>query len=226
MLTKTFATSAVVALCVLCVAAQDDAELRLKKALEGRQVLVKMDLPAIDSGLNMVFDDVNVSFDEANYKRLVKEYGVAVKTGTKARITGVHISSRGIELDLDGGGSPARDWLVGNVKLTEPAPVAKSDREIEIERQMRLETNPQALLVLRNELDFEQHARASQDDRNRDAFERVSRYRTEYLKTNRKNWGSKLVITIRTKKESTPLRDLVKSLGKYVELLPRDAPGG
>jgi len=223
MLTKHFwLTGALFALCTLCATAQDSAELRIRKALEGRQAIVKMDLPAIDSGISMIFDDTNITFDEVNYKNLVKEYGVAIKSGTKARITGVRVSPRGIEIDLDGGGSPERDWLVGNVRLAAPSPLQKTDRELDLERQVRMETNGQTLNMLKDELDFEQKARFSQDDRNRDAFERVSRYRNQYLKENRKNWGSKIIIVIRTKKDSTPLRDLVKSLGKYVELLPRE----
>src|SRR5687768_16010762 len=102
---------AVVMTCTLGVLGQDDGELRIKKALEGRMMLVKMDLPAIDLGIDMVFDDAEVSFDEANYKRLLKEYGVALKKGTRARVTGVRITRKGIEIDLDGGGSPGRDWV-------------------------------------------------------------------------------------------------------------------
>jgi len=226
MLTKNIClTGAVIALCALCAAAQDDGEQRIKKALEGRQVLLKMDLPAIDSGIAMIFDDTNVTYDEANYKRLVKEYGVAEKNGSKARITAVRVSSRGIEIDLDGGGSPSRDWLVGNVRLVEPAPLSKTERELELERQVRGEANVQTLNFLRDQLEFEQRSRTSQDDRNREAFERVAHYRTQYLKDNRKNWGSKIIIVIRSKKDSTPLRDLVKPLGKYVELLPREPAG-
>src|SRR5881394_1269405 len=108
---------AVIAVCASHVIGQDDGEQRIRKALEGRQVLVKMDLPAIDAGIAMVFNDTNVTFDEPGYDNLVKEYGVAIKKESKARITGVRISRRGIEIDLDGGGSPGRDWLVGNVKL-------------------------------------------------------------------------------------------------------------
>ena len=216
---------AVIAVCVTHVIGQDDGEQRIRKALEGRQVLVKMDLPAIDAGIAMVFDDTNVTFDEPMYNRLVKEYGVAIKKESKARITGVRISKRGIEIDLDGGGSPGRDWLVGNVRLEQPAPLAKSDREVELERQLEHESNPTIGNVLRDDLEYERQVRTSQDQRNQQAFARVAGLRSEYLKDNRKNWGSKLIIVVRSRKETTPMRDLMKSLAKYVELLPREPVG-
>jgi len=212
----------VLAVCARGAVGQDDGEMRIRRALEGRQVMAKMDLPAIDVGIPMIFDDTKVSFDETGYNKLVKEYGAAVKKGNKARITGVRLSNRGIEIDLDGGGSPGKDWLVGSVRLDQPAALARSDREIELERMLDNEKNMTTQAMLRQELDMERQARLSQDERNHEAFERVSRYRSEYLKENRKNWGTKLIVTIRSKKETTPMSDLVKSLAQYVELLPRE----
>ena len=203
--------------------AQDDGELRIKKALEGRNVLVKMDLPAVDRGIEMVFDSTAISLDESNHKRLLKEYGTAVKKGSRARITAVRVSKRGLELDLDGGGSPVRDWFVGEFRLVEPAPVGKSDREVEIERVLSLESNNIAMIgALRNELELERSIRHAQDERNRQAFDRVSRMRSEYLDANRKNWGSKLIIVVRSRSESVTVRDMMRSLAKFVELLPRE----
>jgi hypothetical protein len=227
MLTKKnlYISAALIALTTMCAAAQDDGEKRIRQALEGRQVLLKMDMPAIDSGIAMTFDDTKITYDESNHNKLCKEYGVAVKKGSKARITGVRLSSKGIEIDLDGGGSPGRDWMAGGLRLIEPAPLAKSDREVDLERQLERETNMSTLALLRNDLDFERNARIGQDERNREAFARVSRYRSDYLRDNRKNWGSKLLIVIRSRKETTSMRDLTASLAKYVEFLPRETTG-
>jgi len=201
--------------------AQDDTELRMKKALEGRTILVRMDMPAVENGVEMVFDEKEVSFDQANYNKLVKEYGIALKNGHKARITGVRISRKGIEIDLDGGGSPSRDWIVGGLRLVDPVPVAKSDREMELERQVTSEST--ATVFARNELDYERHQRLTLDERNRQNYERVSAVRNDYIEKNRKDWGSKLVIVVRSNKKGTvTLGDMAKSLAKYAELLPRE----
>lgn len=206
--------------------AQDDTEQRIRKALEGRPVLVKMDMPAIETGVEMVFNDAEVSFDQASYNKQIKEFGVSLKKGHRARITGVRISARGIEIDLDGGGSPGRDWLVGDLRLVEPAPVAKSERELELERLLSAEPIGSPASFLRTELDYERQRRLSQDDRNWIAFDRVSRVRTNYIEENRKNWGARLIIVVRSRKESVTMRDMVKSLARYAELLPRETTPG
>jgi hypothetical protein len=204
---------------------QDDGELRIKKALEGRMVLIKMDMPAVETGLDMIFDDAAVSYDEKNYKRLLKEYGVALKNGSRAKITAVRITRKGIEIDLNGGGSPGREWIVGGLRLVEPTPVAKSDRELELERQILGESSGTTVSYLRNELDYERQRRLNQDERNLQAYERVAHVRTDYIEKNRKNWGSKLIIVVRSRKQTVTLRDMTKSLAKYLELLPREPIG-
>lgn len=214
--------AAILAAYTVTLQAQDESELRIKKALEGRQVLVKMDMPAVENGVEMLFDDAEVTFDQANYNKLVKEYGVALKKGHKARVTAVRITRKGIEIDLDGGGSPSRDWVVGGLRLVEPSPVPKSDREVDLERQVMNESNS-ASSFARNELDQERHQRMTLDERNRQSYERISGVRNQYIEENRKNWGSKIVIVVRSNKKNTMLGEMSKSLAKYCELLPREA---
>ncbi|MEQ1645164.1 MAG: hypothetical protein ABL959_17070 [Pyrinomonadaceae bacterium] len=213
--------TAILAAFTVTVQAQDDSELRIKKALEGRHVLVKMDMPAVENGVEMLFDEAEVSFDQAGYNKLVKQYGVSLKKGHRARITDVRISNKGIEIDLDGGGSPGRDWVVGGLRLVEPAPVPKSDRELDLERQVMNESA--ATSFARTELDYERQQRNTLDERNRQAYERVSSFRTDQIEKNRKEWGSKIVIVVRSNKMgSVTLGHMARSLSKYCELLPRE----
>jgi hypothetical protein len=214
----------IIAACAHGLVGQDDGEQRFKKALEGRHVLIKMDLPAIDTGVELFIDNTDVSFNATTYNSLLKEYGVAVKKGGRSRITDVRISGKGIEIDLDGGGLPGPDWIVGELRLVEPAPLNKSDREVELERQIQTESNMGTASFLRSEIEYERQRRITQDERNRQAFERVARLRSQYIEENRKNWGSKLIIVVRSRKVSVTMRDMVRSLAKYVELLPSEKP--
>lgn len=215
---------AILAICTQAAFSQDSGDDPIKKALLGRLVLVKMDLPAINSGIDFVMDNTDVSYNTAKCNSLVKEYGVAVKNGTRARITDVRISNRGIELDLDGGGLPGRDWVVGSLKLVEPEPLARSNREAELERQVLSDTNSSQAAHLRGELDYERQRRLAQDERNREAFRRADSLRRQYIDENRTKWGSKIVVVVRARKESVKMRDMVKALAKYVELLPSEKP--
>lgn len=213
----------IAAACAQTAISQEDPTERIRRSLEGRFAHVKMDLPAIDAGVFMYFDDSAVSLNEAEYQRLLKTYGVAIKSGHRARITGVRFSAKGIEVDLDGGGSPDRDWIVGSVRLEEPAPLAKSQREIDLENQLQHEQNGPQAAHLRSELEHERRRRLDQDDRNRQAFARVARLRSEYIEENRKNWGSRLIVSVRSRKGTVTMRDMLNSLSKYVELMPREA---
>jgi hypothetical protein len=215
---------AVLALCTHAAVGQDDSDNLIRKALVGRHVLVKMDLPAINSGVDFVLDNTDVSYNSNKCNNLLKQYGVAVKNGTKSRITDVRVSNRGIELDLDGGGMPTHDWVVGSLKLVEPEPMAKSDREVELERQVASDTSPSHAVQLRADLEYERQRRLAQDERNREAFRRAESLRRQYIDENRANWGSKVVVVIRSRKESVKMRDMVKALAKYVELLPSEKP--
>lgn len=102
--------------------------------------------------------------------------------------------------------------------------MAKTDREIEIERQLAADPTSNGASYLRSELDYERQRRSSQDERNREAFRRMDMIRRQYIDENRTKWGSKVVVVVRTRKESVKMRDMVKALGKYVELLPSDKP--
>lgn len=219
-----FIAIAIIAICVPAAIAQDDSENLVRKALIGRHVLVKMDLPAINSGIDFVLDNTDVSYNSTKCNNLLKEYGVAVKSGARSRITDVRITNRGIELDLDGGGLPTSDWVVGSLKLVEPEPLAKSDREVELERLVASDTSPGHGNQLRSDLDYERQRRLSQDDRNRESFKRADSLRRQYIDENRTKWGSKVVVVIRQRKESVKMRDMVKALAKYVELLPSEKP--
>jgi len=219
-----YLATVVVAVVAQAAIAQDDGEDRIKRALEGRLAVVKLDLPAIDTGVSMTFDDAVISFDEATYKRLLKDYGVAIPKGTRSRITAVRVSSKGIEIDLDGGGLPGREWMVGGMVLTEPQPLGRSDREVELERQLQQELNSGRAAVLRADLEYERERRLAQDERNRQAFEQVARFRREYIDKNRKSWGSKIIIFVRSRKPNVTMRDMMASLSKHIELLPREPP--
>jgi hypothetical protein len=81
--------------------AQDEAHLR--KALEGKRVTVKMDMPATQEGVD-VFPGSSrpVNYDDVG-KRMKKE-GVAIKDGEAVRITKVKVKNDHVEIQLNGGG--------------------------------------------------------------------------------------------------------------------------
>ena len=81
--------------------AQDEG--RLRKALEGKRITLKMDMPATSEGVDVYpGSSRGVDFDKVG-KRM-KKHGVAISDGEAARITRVKVKDDLIEIQLNGGG--------------------------------------------------------------------------------------------------------------------------
>jgi hypothetical protein len=81
--------------------AQDEG--RLRKALEGKRITLKMDMPATSEGVDVYpGSSRGVDFDKVG-KRM-KKHGIALRDGESARITKVKVKDNLIEIQLNGGG--------------------------------------------------------------------------------------------------------------------------
>jgi hypothetical protein len=82
---------------------QGQDESRLRKALEGKRITLKMDMPATSEGVDVYPGSGRpVDYDKVG-KRMKKE-GVAIRDGEAARITRVKVKDNLIEVQLNGGG--------------------------------------------------------------------------------------------------------------------------
>jgi hypothetical protein len=81
--------------------AQDEA--RLKKALEGKRITLKLDMPATSEGVD-VFPGSGRAVDYDKVGKRMKKHGVALKDGEAARITKIKVKENLIEIQLNGGG--------------------------------------------------------------------------------------------------------------------------
>ncbi len=81
--------------------AQDEA--RLKKALEGKRITMKMDMPATSEGVD-VYPGSSRPIDYDKVGKRMKKHGIAIKDGEAARITKVKVKQDIIEIQLNGCG--------------------------------------------------------------------------------------------------------------------------
>lgn len=81
--------------------AQNEKELR--DAFEGRMVVVKIDMPATQLGID-IHPDYEHPLDFRKYGNLLKQYGIGVQSGQQIMITKVKLKGDHIELQLGGGG--------------------------------------------------------------------------------------------------------------------------
>ena len=121
--------TAATAIPVLLVA-QDD---QLRRAFEGKTVVLKLDMPGDDSGISIY----PLREDPVDYRKVgdaIKRYGAALRKGDEVVVTKVHVKPKLIEFQLGGGGYGA--WGDTTSRPSVPSTyVPKSNREKDLERE-------------------------------------------------------------------------------------------
>ena len=195
----------------------------LSPFFEGKQVVVKMDMPGTQKGVD-IFPDRTPPLDAKSYGDRMKQFGVSLRNGDTVMVTKVKVNKDSVEFQLGGGGfGTAGDSSDTSVHFT---PADKSDREKELERQLNNETDPDRRHSLQRELDY---VRAERD--RRDAYERAraeddAERRTEQVAIKRQSGGSRFNIRVDAKKMGDSLTPQVieSALAQYVAF-PGDAGG-
>ena len=76
------------------LAAQTEQQLR--QAFEGHYVVVRMEMPATHLGVD-VHPDKEPALDLSSYSSRVREYGVALREGSRVLVTAVRVKKKNIE---------------------------------------------------------------------------------------------------------------------------------
>jgi hypothetical protein len=195
----------------------------LSPFFEGKQVVVKMDMPGTQKGVD-IFPDRTPPLDAKSYGDRMKQFGVSLRNGDSVMVTKVKVNKDNVEFQLGGGGfGTAGDSSDTSVHFT---PADKSDREKELERQLNNETDPDRRRSLQRELDY---VRAERD--RRDAYERAraeddAARRTEQVAIKRQQGGSRFNVRVDAKKMGDSLTPQVieSALAQYVAF-PGDMGG-
>jgi hypothetical protein len=129
------------------VAAQSEQQLR--QAFEGRYVIVRMDMPATQKGVDM-YPGREPAVDFSSYSARIREFGVALRDGDRVLVTAVRVKKKNIEFQLAGGGYGV--WGDDSGYVSVPT-VSKSDREKDLEKRIKDENDPDRRRRMQRELD-------------------------------------------------------------------------
>lgn len=140
--------------------AQDENALR--NAFMGRQVAIRVDMPASHKGVDLRFDR-SVPFDLKENGDRIREHDAALVAGDVIPVTYIKVKDDLIEFHLGGGGF---NWFTDSTTRT-ASYSSKSSRETELERQIKNETDRERKRRLERELDELRSDRQHRDDRNR-----------------------------------------------------------
>jgi hypothetical protein len=141
--------------------AQDEPVLR--SFFEGKHVTVRMDMPATSDGI-----DVHVSserpIDFQQYGDRLKAYGTSIPTGASSVVTRVKVKKDLIEFQLGGGGfgTFGDEW---NSSVYTPPLLDKSNRERELERKIKDESDSHRRREMERDLDELRESRERENRR-------------------------------------------------------------
>ncbi len=136
----------------------------LRAAFEGKTVRVKIEMPGAAQGVDL-HPGTPRPMDFSQHTGRLKSFGTAYHPGDAAMVTKVHISGDHIEFQLGAGGyGTSGDNTSTSVNFTA---MAKSQREKDLEDQIKATADAQQKRRLNDDLDRLRNDREQQDNRNR-----------------------------------------------------------
>jgi hypothetical protein len=176
--------------CAVLAATQAFAqsEAALKEYFEGKSVIVKMDMPATQEGVDVYADGRRqMNFDA--YSARLKSTGIAIRSGDSVMITKIRLKEKLIEFHLAGGGY----GTVGDDTSTSvyvPS-ASKTSREKSLENAIKHETDAARKRRMQTELDDLKKDRAREDQRNRAISAAASEEKKRRIAEQRLHGGSR-----------------------------------
>ena len=204
------------------VAAQDERALR--QQFEGSMVTVRMDMPGTEDGVD-VYPGTGTPIDYPKYAQRLKTFGVALHSGQSVMVTKVKVKDDLIEFQLGGGGFGT---MFDDDRTTVTAtPVTKSQREKDLEKAVRSESDRDRKRRLQDELDDLRREREREDRRNEASVAAASEQRRENVRRQRAEGGSRFNLRYRGGVPSSALTPAAvrEALAKYVEFPGNEAAG-
>jgi hypothetical protein len=195
------------------LAAQSEPE--LKQYFEGRTVTPKLAMPGTEAGID-IYPGSDRPLEYPKYADRLKDNGTSIKVGESVTVTKIKVKPKLIEFQLGGGGYGTFGDETSNVGTAE-AP--KTQREKNLEAQVKRETDPARKRAMREELDDLRTEREREDARNRSAVAEAQEHRKQNIRQRRLEGGSRFNIRYR---DGVPVSALspaavMAALAEYVD---------
>jgi hypothetical protein len=175
---------------VFAAPARAQSEPELRDFFEGKSVVVKIDMPATQEGIDL-YPDAKRAIDFAQYSARLKSTGVAIRNGESVMITKIRLKEKLIEFQLAGGGYGTFGDDTGSVSAVT---VPKSNREKDLEKLVKSETDRDRQRRLQRELDDLRSDRAREDARNKSVAATAEEAKKARIATTRLHGGSRFNI--------------------------------
>jgi hypothetical protein len=195
----------------------------ISQFFEGKQVVVRMDMPASQTGIDL-YPDRPTPIDLSSYSNRLKKFGLAIHNGDQVMITKVKVKDKNIEFQLGGGGYGT--FLDDTDTTVFAGSADKSHRERSIEDQLKHETDYYRRRELKRELDHVRDRRDRKDAQNRRAAEEMSQAKAAQIDAKRAQGGSRFNIRYPGKVPADlTAQQVMQQLSQYVSFPPNTFPG-
>ena len=188
----------------------------LKKAFEGREVTVLLDMPASHKGVDLYLQqEPEINF--ADYAERTKDFGVSLRKEDRVMVTLIKVNKKNIEIHLGGGGYGTFGDDSGYVS---PTYVGKSSRERDLEKERNRTTDGSRRRQIDRELGYLRDAREREQRANQREAEALSAIKKSEVASKRLDGGSRFNIWYADKRleQWTPTpEELMYSLAKYLD---------
>ncbi len=160
----------------------------LESYFTGRQVVMKIDMPGTQKGVDLKFNKP-VPMDWNEYSSRIKTSGISIHKGEAVRVTKFVVKNDMIELQLAGGGfGTAGDDT--NTTISAPT-IPKSQYEKDVEKQISNTTDAKRKRDLQQDLDRERSRRERMDAANQTQANIASQYKAQQVAAKRLTGGSR-----------------------------------
>jgi hypothetical protein len=213
-----------VVLAAAAAPAHAQTEWDLKKAFEGQFVIVKMDMPATQRGVDL-YPDREPSVDFRAYSARVREFGVALKPGDRIMVTTVRVKKKNIEFQLGGGGYGVFGDDTGYVYVPEEG---KSRREKDLEKWIKDERDYERRRRMQRELDDLRRDRERENRRARSESRDLSAQKQSEIASKRLDAGSRFNLWFeegRLEARAPTPREVRLMLSQFVDFEGAPGPG-
>ncbi|HWB43337.1 MAG TPA: hypothetical protein VG500_18885 [Gemmatimonadales bacterium] len=187
----------------------------LKRYFEGKRVTLKLAMPGTEEGVD-VFPGTDRPLDYPRYAERLKDNGTAIRAGDDAMITKIRVKSKHIEFQLDGGGYGTMGDETSSSIPVESAP--KSQREKNLEGELKREKDPVRRRELKEELDDLRNDREREDASNRAEVAGAEEQKKDNIRQRRLQGGSRFNVRYRDRLPDEVLtpKGLETALAEYV----------
>lgn len=180
---------------------------------------MKIDMPATQQGAD-IYPQRTQALDLNSYSRRIKQFGAALRAGDPVMVTKVRVKEKVIEFQLGGGGyGTFGDDTDESVSVPERD---KSQREKDLERQIKTETDAETKKRLRRQLDDLRNERERRNERDRVRAQEASEAKKQRIAGKRLQGGSRFNIRYEPRIPSDALtpQAVLSALSQYVDFGP------